>query len=384
MARGRKGRSIKQKMGFLIYGKQGSGKSSLALEFMKMHREDGKPFRVLYIDSEAGSVDSYLDEYEAQGINVDNIYLLYTQSLKEVNEYITKVTNNEDLYELDDEGNETDEVVLDADGEPFRADAIVIDSASVLYIASQQGLTKFSQKRAKVRAIKNELTGLEKQVAIEGAGLEIKDYNTLKFDGQDLILSLLGSGKHFAVIAREQAEEETKETNEKGKFTSVATGNKIPDGFKDLSYNVKTVLHMIEDEFGNIIAEVKDKDRTNIHKRNEIIENPTLLDWEVLIERGKGKKDYVLANTLNEAVDEEENKYIKNDKDNSDIPNINNEKDTEKEIEELKSKIKKIVTGLSSDKKKALKPQLDKLGLPTKYSNLNTVEELRQYLSLIE
>ncbi len=87
---------------------------------------------------------------------------------------------------------------------------------------------------------------------------------------------------------------------------------------------------------GNIIAEVKDKDRTNIHKRNEIIENPTLLDWEVLIERGKGKKDYVLANTLNEAVDEEENKYIKNDKDNSDIPNINNEKDTEKEIEELK------------------------------------------------
>lgn len=384
MARGRKGRSIKQKMGFLIYGKQGSGKSSLALEFMKMHREDGKPFRVLYIDSEAGSVDSYLDEYEAQGINVDNIYLLYTQSLKEVNEYITKVTNNEDLYELDDEGNETDEVILDADGEPFRADAIVIDSASVLYIASQQGLTKFSQKRAKVRAIKNELTGLEKQVAIEGAGLEIKDYNTLKFDGQDLILSLLGSGKHFAVIAREQAEKETKETNEKGKFTSVATGNKIPDGFKDLSYNVKTVLHMIEDEFGNIIAEVKDKDRTNIHKRNEIIENPTLLDWEVLIERGKGKKDYVLANTLNEAVDEEENKYIKNDKDNSDIPNINNEKDTEKEIEELKSKIKKIVTGLSSDKKKALKPQLDKLGLPTKYSNLNTVEELRQYLSLIE
>ena len=384
MARGRKGRSIKQKMGFLIYGKQGSGKSSLALEFMKMHREDGKPFRVLYIDSEAGSVDSYLDEYEAQGINVDNIYLLYTQSLKEVNEYITKVTNNEDLYELDDEGNETDEVVLDADGEPFRADAIVIDSASVLYIASQQGLTKFSQKRAKVRAIKNELTGLEKQVAIEGAGLEIKDYNTLKFDGQDLILSLLGSGKHFAVIAREQAEKETKETNEKGKFTSVATGNKIPDGFKDLSYNVKTVLHMIEDEFGNIIAEVKDKDRTNIHKRNEIIENPTLLDWEVLIERGKGKKDYVLANTLNEAVDEEENKYIKNDKDNSDIPNINNEKDTEKEIEELKSKIKKIVTGLSPDKKKALKPQLDKLGLPTKYSNLNTVEELRQYLSLIE
>ena len=65
MARARKGRSIKQKMGFLIYGKQGSGKSSLALEFAKMKREDGKPFRVLYLDSEAGSIDSYLDDYEA-------------------------------------------------------------------------------------------------------------------------------------------------------------------------------------------------------------------------------------------------------------------------------------------------------------------------------
>ena len=155
MARARKGRSIKQKMGFLIYGKQGSGKSSLALEFAKMKREDGKPFRVLYLDSEAGSIDSYLDDYEAEGIDIDNIYIVYTQSLSEVNSYISKITKGEDLYELDDDGNETDDIVLDSDGEPFKPDAIVIDSASVLYIATQQGLTEFSKKRAKVRANKN-------------------------------------------------------------------------------------------------------------------------------------------------------------------------------------------------------------------------------------
>ena len=385
MARARKGRSIKQKMGFLIYGKQGSGKSSLALEFAKMKREDGKPFRVLYLDSEAGSIDSYLDDYEAEGIDIDNIYIVYTQSLSEVNSYISKITKSEDLYELDDDGNETDDIVLDSDGEPFKPDAIVIDSASVLYIATQQGLTEFSKKRAKVRANKNELTGLEKQVAIEGAKIEIQDYNTLKFDGQDLILSLLGSGKHFAVIARETDEKVRKETNEKGNFTSVSTGNKIPDGFKDLAYNVKTVIHMVEDDYGNIIAEIKDKDRTKVHKRNEIIESPTLLDWEVLIEKGKGKKDYTLTNTLDSAVKTEEERYINSEGNNEEETQTNSSKsESTITVEELHNQIKAIVDTFTPTKKKALKPKLDKVGLPTKFSTITNIDDLKTFLKIVQ
>lgn len=383
MARARKGGAIKTKMGFLLFGKQGSGKSTMALDFAKMKNENGKPFRVLYLDSEAGSVDSYLEDLQMEGINTDNIYIVYTQSLQEVNNYIYKVKNNEDIYELDDEGKETDEVVLDADGEPMRFDAIVIDSVSVLYIASQQGLTEFSKLRAKVRADKNELTGLEKKVSVEGAGLEIKDYNTLKFDGQDLILSLLGSGKHFAVIAREQDEKQTKETNEKGKFTSVATGNKIPDGFKDLAYNVKTVIHMIEDDMGNIMAEIKDKDRTKVHKRGEIIENPTLLDWEVLIDKNKGKKDYVLTNDLHSSVEKELNNYI--DKDNEvDINISKSNNSTEDSIEELKSKIKAIVDSFNPTKKKALKPKLESVGLTTKFSTFDNIDDLKKFYEIVQ
>lgn len=380
MARARLGGAIKTKMGFLLYGKQGTWKSSLALQFAKMKREDGKPFRVLYLDAEAGSVDTYLEDLEDEGYDVNNIYIVYTQSLEEVNEYIAKVTKSEDMYVLDEEtGEETDDVVMDADGEPFRADAIVIDSASVLYIASQAGLTEFSKLRAKVRADKNELTGLEKKVSIEGAKIEIQDYNTLKFNGQDLILSLLGCGKHFAVIAREADEKQTKETNEKGKFTSVATGNKIPDGFKDLAYNVKTVLHMIEDEMGNVMAEVKDKDRTKVHKRGEIIENPTLLDWEILINKNKGKKDYTLSNSLNDSVKKELNSYIsKEDLDVSDNKAENNS------IDELKSKIKNIVDNLSPVKKKSLKPKLEKVGLTTKYATFDNIEDLKTFLKILE
>lgn len=380
MARARRGGLIKTKLGFLLYGKQGSGKSTMALDFAKMKREDGKPLRVLYIDSEAGSVDSYLEDLQDAGIDIDNIYIVYTQSLKEVNEYIEKVKNSTDLYELDDEGNETDEVVLDADGEPFRADAIVIDSVSVIYIASQQGLTEFSKKRAKVRADKNELTGLEKQVTIEGAKIEIQDYNTLKFDGQDLVLSLLGCGKHFAIIAREQDEKQQKETSEKGKFTSVATGNKIPDGFKDLAYNVKTVIRMVEDDMGNIMAEIKDKDRTKVHKRGEIIENPTLLDWEVVIQKNKDKKDYTLANDLHDAVKKETDNYLKN----NDVEGENSEtKEDDMSLEEYKNKIKGIVDSLEPTKKKALKPKLEKVGLTTKYSTFTDINDLKKFLEVL-
>ena len=337
MARARKGRSIKQKMGFL------------------------------------------------EGIDIDNIYIVYTQSLSEVNSYISKITKGEDLYELDDDGNETDDIVLDSDGEPFKPDAIVIDSASVLYIATQQGLTEFSKKRAKVRANKNELTGLEKQVAIEGAKIEIQDYNTLKFDGQDLILSLLGSGKHFAVIARETDEKVRKETNEKGNFTSVSTGNKIPDGFKDLAYNVKTVIHMVEDDYGNIIAEIKDKDRTKVHKRNEIIESPTLLDWEVLIEKGKGKKDYTLTNTLDSAVKTEEERYINSEGNNEEETQTNSSKsESTITVEELHNQIKAIVDTFTPTKKKALKPKLDKVGLPTKFSTITNIDDLKTFLKIVQ
>lgn len=382
MVRARRGGLVRTKLGFLLYGKQGSGKSTMALDFMKMKRPDGKPFRVLYIDSEAGSIDDYLEELQDEGIDLNNLYLVYTQSLKEVGEYIDKIKNNEDFYELDEDGDETDEVILDADGEPFRADAVVIDSVSVLYIATQQGLTEFSKLRATVRANKNEITGLEKKVAVEGAGLEIKDYNTLKFDGQSLVLSLLGAGVHFALIAREQDEKEKVKTQEKGKFETVSTGNKIPDGFKDLSYNVKTVIHMIEDDMGSIMAEIKDKDRTKVHKRGEIIENPTLLDWEVAIHRTKDRKAFVPTNDLSVSVEKEKEKY------NNETDELMNQvkETTEKKmsVDEYHSKIKDIVDSLSSIKKKAIKPKVEAEGMTVKYQEIIDIKKLERFLEIVQ
>ena len=97
-------------------------------------------------------------------MNPDNLLIVYTQSLAEVQDYIKMVTNDEDIED------ENGDVYLDADGKPFRADALVVDSASILKMTATQGLTAFSQKRAKVKAASQGLTGDEKAVKIEGAG----------------------------------------------------------------------------------------------------------------------------------------------------------------------------------------------------------------------
>ena len=80
MAKAKRGSSVKKGLKFFIYGEQGTWKSSFALDFMKMKNEEGKPLRVLYIDCETGSVDNYLEDLEAQGINLDNLLLVYTTS----------------------------------------------------------------------------------------------------------------------------------------------------------------------------------------------------------------------------------------------------------------------------------------------------------------
>lgn len=390
MARGRKGTSTQTKLGFLIYGEQGTWKSSMCLEFAKFKREDDKSFRVLYIDIESGSVDDYIDGLAKEGVNPDNIYILYTQSLGEVREYIKKVTKNEDLYELDDNGNETDVVITDADGNPFRADAIVVDGTSVLYIATQQGLTEFSKKRATVRAKKNELSGMERIVAIEGSGLEIKDYNTLIFKGQDLILDLIASGKHWAITARETDEKERVETTDNTgskSFTSKSTGKKIPEGFKNMGYNVKTVLHMIMSSEGDVQAIVENKDRSLVHKQNELIENPTLMDWQVVIERNKNRKEFVLANGLGESVRTEQKIYEKEilDIDIESNDNISDSKqDTSpKTVEQYQSEIVAIISKMDANKKKTLKTQLTNAGLPIKYSEVTDTEVLEKILDIL-
>lgn len=390
MARGRTASKIQKKLNFLCFGEPFTGKSTFASQFAYMHNEDGSPMRVLYIDAESGSIDNYLDEMESNGVDLANIYILYTQSLGEVLDYIDKVKNNEDFYEIGEDGEELDTIVTDAEGNPFRADAIVIDGVSVLYTAAQQGLLEFSKKRARVRADDNGLIGDQKIVAIEGSSLEMKDWGALRYKGANLCLALLGTGVHSMITCREADEKETvKGAN--GQFTSVPTGKKIPEGFKDLDYNTHTVIRFYRDEDDTVIADVI-KDRSGVHPKEKVAD-PTLLDWQVVIDGNKGKSKFVLNNNLDTAVATEQEIYSAEvmsnaaksmSKSEMEKAKVSVQEDTSIDnASELQSLIKAAVTKLSPVQKKEMQTKLKDSGLPTAFHKVADVDILKQILDIV-
>lgn len=390
MARGRTASKIQKKLNFLCFGEPFTGKSTFASQFAYMHNEDGSPMKVLYIDAESGSIDNYLDEMESNGVNLANIYILYTQSLGEVLDYIDKVKNNEDFYEIGEDGEELDTIVTDAEGNPFRADVIVIDGVSVLYTAAQQGLLEFSKKRARVRADDNGLIGDQKIVAIEGSSLEVKDWGALRYKGANLCLALLGTGVHSLITCREADEKETvKGAN--GQFTSVPTGKKIPEGFKDLDYNTHTVIRFYRDEDDTVIADVI-KDRSGVHPKEKVAD-PTLLDWQVVIDGNKGKSKFVLNNNLDTAVATEQEIYSAEvmsnaaksmSKSEMEKAKVSVQEDTSTDnASELQSLIKAAVTKLSPVQKKEMQTKLKDSGLPTAFNKVADVDILKQILDIV-
>lgn len=390
MARGRTASKIQKKLNFLCFGEPFTGKSTFASQFAYMHNEDGSPMKVLYIDAESGSIDNYLDEMESNGVDLANIYILYTQSLGEVLDYIDKVKNNEDFYEIGEDGEELDTIVTDAEGNPFRADSIVIDGVSVLYTAAQQGLLEFSKKRARVRADDNGLIGDQKIVAIEGSSLEMKDWGALRYKGANLCLALLGTGVHSLITCRETDEKETvKGAN--GQFTSVPTGKKIPEGFKDLDYNSHTVIRFYRDEDDTVIADVI-KDRSGVHPKEKVAD-PTLLDWQVVIDGNKGKSKFVLNNNLDTAVATEQEIYSAEvmsnaaksmSKSEMEKAKMSVQEDTSTDnATELQNSIKVAIAKLSPVQKKEMQTKLKDSGLPIAFNKVTDVNILKQILDIV-
>ena len=387
----RKATTVKKKINMLLYGESFCGKSTFASQAVYLKNEDGSPMKILYIDAESGSIDNYLDEMEQNNVALDNILIIYTQSLGEVLDCIKKVKDDEDFYEIDEMGEETDIVVTDAEGRPFRADMIIVDGVTVLHTAAQQGLLEFSKKRARVRADNKGLVGDEKLIAIEGSSLETRDWGAISYKGASLCLSLLGTGKHSIVTCREKMETVT-EKNNRGETVSVPTGRKIPAGFKDLNYNMHTVIRFYRNDDDEVCAFVE-KDRTGVHPSEELID-PSILDWQQLIDKSVGKANFVLNNNLDEAVSTEQEIYSaevmsnatksmsKSDMEKAKASEATEDTHTE-DIVALKAEIKAAISKLSPVEKKEMQGKLTAAGLPTAYNKVTDSETLGKILSIV-
>ena len=380
----RQGGLIRPKLNMLFYGAPGSGKSTQALEIAKFKREDGTPFRVFCFDIESGGADEVLEELVDQGVDIRNVFVAYTQSLSEVELYVSKIAKGEDLYYLDDDGEETDELITDAYGEKFVPDAVIVDGTSVLKLTNTQSLLQLSQKRNKIKAKNNGGTAEEIYVATQNAGLELKDYNQLNYAGQRLVLSLMALPIHVILTAREKDEKvSSKDAN--GQFTSTPTGRKLPDSFAGIDYNIKTQIRMFRNEDEEVCYSIE-KDRTHTFEKGSVVINPSLTAFEATLNKGTGRKSFAIRNDLDDAIQKDRQifeKEVLGDIADDDFNAVDNSADAEI----LVASINEIMKGLSQadrDKKKAALVGADLPATPGAIKKVTDTVVLNKILEIVK
>ena len=89
--------------------------------------------------------------------------MFYTQSLQELQLILNKIKNHDTFYEYDEDGEETDEIIYDADGNEWFPDAILIDGTSIFKLTSEQGLLELSKKRNTLKADRDNLVVWKEQ-----------------------------------------------------------------------------------------------------------------------------------------------------------------------------------------------------------------------------
>lgn len=380
----RQGGLIKPKLNMLFYGSTGTGKSTQALEIAKFKREDGTPFRVFCFDIESGGIDECLEELEMQGVDTRNVFVAYTQSLSEVEQYVDKIAKKEQLFYLDEEGEETEEPILDAYGEPFVPDAVIVDGTSVLKLTNTQSLLQLSQKRNKIKAKNNGGTAEEIYVATQNASLEIRDYSQLAYAGQRLVLSLMALPVHVIMTAREKDEKvSSKDSN--GQFTSTPTGKKLPDSFSGIDYNIKSMIRMFRNDDGEVCYSVE-KDRTKTFQPGDVVVNPSLLAFEKTLNKGIGRKEFAIRNDLDDAIQTDRRIFEKEllgdilDDKSSDVVNSPN---VDGLIEEINN-VMRNMTQAERDKKKASLANASLPSNPTAIKKLTDIDTLNQILAIVK
>lgn len=239
----RKARSAKIGGKFLVYGYETCGKSWFALTFPK----------VACIDSETG-----IAHYEGKDITLAN----------------GKTYNNlvlvDDTSDLDDLEDDIDEAV-DSD----EIQTLSIDSETKFYATMQVGATEVEEKKARRKG-----GDVDDTVVSQRQWGRIKIIN-MKL--QQAKIDLSSKGKHVVSVA--QATEVYEGTGDNRKLVGIK-----PDMHKSVKFDYDVILEFFTEVNGEDVryfAKVK-KDRTNVTKIGQIIENPSYDIWKDYFESMNG------------------------------------------------------------------------------------------------
>ena len=378
MATARRGSAIRTKINLLLYGAPFSGKSTLAMQAALLKRPDGKNYRVLVFDAENGGTDESIDAVVSQGAHPDDIYVLYTQSVSEIKQYIKRIADNEPIYMLNDDGTESDEILTDSEGAQFVPDVVILDGTSVLKMTTQNSLINLSQKRNKIKAEKANLSVEEKYVAVAGAGMELKDYNKLATTGQDLVLSLMSLPCSVILTSREK-DETVSQKDAEGRIASVATGRKTYDSFKGIDYNCKQIFRMYKDEATNEICAYVEKDRTGVHTFGEVLIDPSLLDYQEMLDKSSSNRAFNVRNDFDKAVATDQ-KIMEKEVLGPDANYTSGARAPKEIIDEINA----IIKAQPMPEKQALRSKWKENNLPDSFAKITDVELLNQILDFVK
>ena len=141
---------------------------------------------------------------------------------------------------------------------------------------------------------------------------------------------------------------------------------------------------MFKDDDGVIKGIVDQKDRTLVHQQNEIIIEPSILDWQVAIDKNKDKKDFTVANNMNAAI-EKELKAVEKDNAKFDTE-LNTEKDSNSAlntVEDYHEAIKDTLSKLPQTEKSKKQTEILNAGLPKAYQKITDIEELKKFYNIV-
>lgn len=299
----------------LAYGGTGVGKSTFGLSFPK----------VAAIDSESG-----LSRYEN---NPNIISIANTSSVDDLETAISEVEENIDELET-----------------------FIIDSETKIYDTMQVSAMETEERRAR-----------KKGGDVADATISVKGWGKIKLINkrlQNLKIDLSSKGVHIVGVSQME------DIKEKRGENYVKVGEK-PAMAKGVEYDYDIILKLYtekDNKGSETFKAVIEKDRTNVTRRGQIVENPSYEIWKEYVEQNSKLKER--PTTFSRDIDKDIKKMESDDDKIGEL------------IEQFKTKMKL----LSKENQPKVMKKSKELGIdnPLKTTDLKGLEQLVEFVDSLE
>lgn len=311
----------KKPLKILLFGDAGTGKTHFSLQ--------ATPGKTLVFDTENGT-----DLFEGRkGFEFDywvDDEGMKTASIKEINKAID--------YLETPEGRE-------------QYETFVVDNISDIWDNIQAQRLEYKDNLAIKRG-----KAIEDRNETEIEAFNMKDWADMKKIYKNMMLRLKNLPQNIILIAREKEISETKPDG-----SVVKTGEYIFDAEKGTKYAVDFIIRLVFDEKTNKRYAVIIKSRSDVLKKNEVVENPTFALFDKVV---NSMKDGVEADRLST---KEENIF-----------------DEEEELKDILQEIHELATTIAKVNRETVIEAIKKHHSSANYNSIKDIEVARKVLEELQ